>query len=277
MFFVVDVFFFCFIGKPSRVIHIRNIPNDSSESEVIQLGLPFGRVTNVLVLKGKNQAFLEMADEVCAAAMVACFNTNPPQVRGRTVYVQFSNHRELKIDQSHSVIVSINHFSIFSTVFIHICPLTTQSHRHKREKKHRNNLANVQNHFPLSQATLFCLLLFWFLLFVVVVLLSLLQLHWLRVFFFNFNFCLIAFLSFSTLFWCRQMRPLSSFVLCYPSQLYAIIQASLFDFSIFHCVCDYVQFFFYSLLQKQRFNRVDWHFLLFCTASMHHKVQTEMW
>lgn len=95
------------IGKPSRVIHIRNIPNDSTESEVVQLGLPFGRVTNVLVLKGKNQAFLEMADEVSAAAMVACFNSNPPQVRGRTVYVQFSNHRELKIDQSHSVIVSI--------------------------------------------------------------------------------------------------------------------------------------------------------------------------
>lgn len=52
-----------------------------------------------------------MLDEACAAAMVACFNTNPPQVRGRTVYVQFSNHRELKIDQSHSVIVSTNHFS----------------------------------------------------------------------------------------------------------------------------------------------------------------------
>lgn len=64
-------------------------------------------MTNVLVLKGKNQAFLEMADEVSAAAMVACFSTNPPQVRGRTVYVQFSNHRELKTDQSHSIAVSI--------------------------------------------------------------------------------------------------------------------------------------------------------------------------
>lgn len=96
-----------FLGKPSRVIHIRNIPNESSEAEVIQLGVPFGRVTNVLVLKGKNQAFLEMSDEVSAASMVACFNNNPPQVRGRTVYVQFSNHRELKTDQSHSIAVSI--------------------------------------------------------------------------------------------------------------------------------------------------------------------------
>lgn len=78
-------FLFPFPGKPSRVIHIRNIPNESSETEVIQLGVSFGRVTNVLVLKGKNQAFLEMADEVSAAAIVACFNNNPPQVRGRTL------------------------------------------------------------------------------------------------------------------------------------------------------------------------------------------------
>ncbi|KAH0550418.1 hypothetical protein KQX54_019253 [Cotesia glomerata] len=42
-------------GKPSRVIHIRNIASEVSESEIINLGMPFGRVTNVLVLKGKNQ------------------------------------------------------------------------------------------------------------------------------------------------------------------------------------------------------------------------------
>lgn len=95
-----------FAGKPSRVIHIRNIPNEASDAEVINLGLQFGRVTNVLVLKGKNQAFLEMADEISATAMVSVFNTTPPTVRGRTVYVQFSNHRELKTDQNHSITVS---------------------------------------------------------------------------------------------------------------------------------------------------------------------------
>ena len=50
-------------NAPSRVIHIRNIPNDVTEAEIIHLGIPFGRVTNVLVLKGKNQAFLEMDEE----------------------------------------------------------------------------------------------------------------------------------------------------------------------------------------------------------------------
>lgn len=40
---------------PSRVIHIRKLPGDVTEGEVISLGLPFGKVTNLLMLKGKNQ------------------------------------------------------------------------------------------------------------------------------------------------------------------------------------------------------------------------------
>ncbi|XP_032295340.2 polypyrimidine tract-binding protein 2 isoform X5 [Drosophila virilis] len=90
------------IAKASKVIHLRNIPNESGESDVVALGIPFGRVTNVLVLKGKNQAFIEMADEISATSMVSCYTVNPPQMRGRMVYVQFSNHRELKTDQSHN-------------------------------------------------------------------------------------------------------------------------------------------------------------------------------
>ncbi|KAL3267794.1 hypothetical protein HHI36_006923 [Cryptolaemus montrouzieri] len=94
------------VGKPSRVIHIRNIPNDVTEAEIIHLGIPFGRVTNVLVLKGKNQAFLEMGDEVSATTMVNYFSSCMAQLRGRAVYVQYSNHKELKTDQTHSNAVS---------------------------------------------------------------------------------------------------------------------------------------------------------------------------
>lgn len=42
-------------GVPSRVVHVRKLPNDVTEAEVISLGLPFGKVTNLLMLKGKNQ------------------------------------------------------------------------------------------------------------------------------------------------------------------------------------------------------------------------------
>jgi len=89
-------------NAPSRVIHIRNIPSDVSEAEIIHLGIPFGRVTNVLVLKGKNQAFLEMDDEASASNMVNYYTNCVAQLRDRSVYVQFSNHKELKTDQTHS-------------------------------------------------------------------------------------------------------------------------------------------------------------------------------
>ena len=88
--------------KPSKVIHIRNIPNDVTEAEIIHLGIPFGRVTNVLVLKGKNQAFLEMEEESSAVSMVNYFTNCVAQLRERSVYVQFSNHTTLKTDQTHS-------------------------------------------------------------------------------------------------------------------------------------------------------------------------------
>ncbi|KAL2737501.1 polypyrimidine tract-binding protein 1 isoform X4 [Vespula maculifrons] len=47
-------------------------------------------------------AFLEMADESAAATMVTYYASCIAQLRGRAVYVQFSNHRELKTDQAHS-------------------------------------------------------------------------------------------------------------------------------------------------------------------------------
>jgi hypothetical protein len=40
---------------PSRVVHIRSLPHEVAETDVVQLGMPFGKMTNVLVLKQKNQ------------------------------------------------------------------------------------------------------------------------------------------------------------------------------------------------------------------------------
>uniref|UniRef100_UPI00398F20CB polypyrimidine tract-binding protein 3 isoform X1 n=1 Tax=Pristiophorus japonicus TaxID=55135 RepID=UPI00398F20CB len=85
-------------SSPSRVLHIRKIPNEVSEAEVLSLGLPFGKVTNLLMLKGKNQAFLEMASEEAAVTMVNYYTTVTPHLRNQPIYIQYSNHRELKTD-----------------------------------------------------------------------------------------------------------------------------------------------------------------------------------
>lgn len=89
-------------SPPSKVCHIRSLPNDITDSDVVQLGIPFGRMSNVLLLKQKNQAFLEFEDESVAATFVNYYTKMPCNVRGRQVYVQFSKHNELKTDQAHS-------------------------------------------------------------------------------------------------------------------------------------------------------------------------------
>ncbi|KFP84163.1 Polypyrimidine tract-binding protein 1, partial [Acanthisitta chloris] len=93
-------------GLPSRVIHIRKLPSDVAEAEVISLGLPFGKVTNLLMLKGKNQAFIEMNTEEAASTMVNYYTTVTPVLRNQPIYIQFSNHKELKTDSSANQAVS---------------------------------------------------------------------------------------------------------------------------------------------------------------------------
>ncbi|XP_041085662.1 polypyrimidine tract-binding protein 1-like isoform X3 [Polyodon spathula] len=87
-------------GVPSRVIHVRKLPNDVNEAEVISLGLPFGKVTNLLMLKGKNQAFLEMNTEEAAQTMVSYYSSVTPVLRNHPIFIQYSNHKELKTDTS---------------------------------------------------------------------------------------------------------------------------------------------------------------------------------
>ncbi|CAM9258270.1 unnamed protein product, partial [Lampetra fluviatilis] len=85
---------------PSRVLHIRKLPEGVSEAEVISLALPFGRVSNILMLKGKNQAFLEMGSEEAAATAVNFYSSAPPMLREQPVFVQFSTYRQLTTDSS---------------------------------------------------------------------------------------------------------------------------------------------------------------------------------
>eukprot|EP00079_Xenopus_tropicalis_P034504 XP_017948275.1 PREDICTED: polypyrimidine tract-binding protein 1 isoform X3 [Xenopus tropicalis] len=88
------------VAVGSRVIHVRKLPGDVTEAEVISLGLPFGKVTNLLMLKGKNQAFLEMNTEEAANTMINYYTNVAPVLRSQPIYIQYSNHKELKTDNS---------------------------------------------------------------------------------------------------------------------------------------------------------------------------------
>lgn len=40
---------------PSRVLHVRNLPPDTSESEIMGLANKFGQVTNMILMRNKRQ------------------------------------------------------------------------------------------------------------------------------------------------------------------------------------------------------------------------------
>ncbi len=65
----------------SKVLHIRNLPDNVTEREIVAFGLQFGSVTNVLLLRSKNQAFIEMSDSNTASAMLNFCTTNPATIR----------------------------------------------------------------------------------------------------------------------------------------------------------------------------------------------------
>jgi polypyrimidine tract-binding protein 2 len=90
---------FRYTQPPSKVLHVRNLPWECSEEELIELCKPFGKVVNTKVNVGanQNQAFVEFADLNQAIAMVSYYasSSEPAQVRGKTVYLQYSNRQEI--------------------------------------------------------------------------------------------------------------------------------------------------------------------------------------
>lgn len=89
------------VEGPSRVIHIHRLPSDVTKREVLSLALPFGKVSNLLFLMRKNQAFMEMNTEEAANTMVNYYTWVTPVLRGQSVHVQFSRYKELKVSRSH--------------------------------------------------------------------------------------------------------------------------------------------------------------------------------
>uniref|UniRef100_A0A452Z733 RRM domain-containing protein n=1 Tax=Aegilops tauschii subsp. strangulata TaxID=200361 RepID=A0A452Z733_AEGTS len=88
------------MAEPSKVIHIRNVGHEITEADLLQLLQPFGSVSKLVMLRGKNQALLQMQDIHSSVSALQYYSGVQPSVRGRHVYMQFSSHQELTTDQS---------------------------------------------------------------------------------------------------------------------------------------------------------------------------------
>ncbi|KAJ3705769.1 hypothetical protein LUZ61_009474 [Rhynchospora tenuis] len=90
---------FRYTQTPSKVLHLRNMPWECTEEEVLPLCRPFGKVVNTMLNVGanRNQGFVEFAELNQAIQMVTYFasSSEPAQIRGKTVYIQYSNRQEI--------------------------------------------------------------------------------------------------------------------------------------------------------------------------------------
>ncbi|KAK8921552.1 hypothetical protein KSP39_PZI020206 [Platanthera zijinensis] len=95
---------FRYSQTPSKVLHLRNLPWECTEEELVELGKPFGKIVNTKSNVGanRNQAFVEFADLNQAISMVSYYasSSEPAQVRGKTVYIQYSNRQEIVNNKS---------------------------------------------------------------------------------------------------------------------------------------------------------------------------------
>ncbi|KAK7266411.1 hypothetical protein RIF29_19055 [Crotalaria pallida] len=95
---------FRYTQTPSKVLHLRNLPWECTDDELVELCNPFGKIVNTKCNVGtnRNQAFVEFADLNQAISMVSYYasSSEPAQVRGKTVYIQYSNRHEIVNNKS---------------------------------------------------------------------------------------------------------------------------------------------------------------------------------
>ncbi|KAF8399495.1 hypothetical protein HHK36_015361 [Tetracentron sinense] len=95
---------FRYTQTPSKVLHLRNLPWECIEEELVELCKPFGKIVNTKCNVGanRNQAFVEFVDLNQAISMVSYYasSSEPAQVRGKTVYIQYSNRQEIVNNKS---------------------------------------------------------------------------------------------------------------------------------------------------------------------------------
>ena len=98
------------IGEPSRVIHMRNVTPDVSQLSIQNLVSSFGRIRNIVMLRQKNQALVEMETLQSATQMVEFFkDPGYAEIDGRRVYLRYSLHNELtaSVHTSKTLLVSM--------------------------------------------------------------------------------------------------------------------------------------------------------------------------
>ncbi|XP_076841249.1 RNA-binding protein 20 isoform X2 [Brachyhypopomus gauderio] len=127
---------------PGRVVHICNLPEGScTENDVINLGLPFGKVTNYILMRSTHQAFLEMAYMEGAQAMVQYYQLQPATINDQKLLIRMSKrYKELQLKKPGKDVDSI------------IQDINSQREREEQQEMDRYILERARSRSPISRS-----------------------------------------------------------------------------------------------------------------------------
>ncbi|KAH3764210.1 polypyrimidine tract-binding protein 3 [Pelomyxa schiedti] len=100
-----------FEKSPSRVVHVRNVPTDTTQEELLSIFTPFGAVEKVVLMKAKKQAMVQMRDLTAAINFVSHSTTSQLRLGGRNVYAGFSIHGELSAESTSNRILLVTFYN----------------------------------------------------------------------------------------------------------------------------------------------------------------------
>jgi hypothetical protein len=83
------------VMAPSKVLHVRGLPQQCVEAELVAVVAPHAVVVKTLVLGNKGQAFLELADVQQATAVIQNFQYVQQSIRGKHIYFEYSDRVEV--------------------------------------------------------------------------------------------------------------------------------------------------------------------------------------
>ncbi|KAJ0033189.1 hypothetical protein NQD34_000296 [Periophthalmus magnuspinnatus] len=129
-------------GTVGRVVHICNLPEGScTENDVINLGLPFGKVTNYILMRSTHQAFLEMAYVEAALAMVQYYQLTPAMINNQKLLIRMSKrYNELQLKKPGKDVETIIH------------DITSQREREETQEQEHYLPGRARSRSPISRS-----------------------------------------------------------------------------------------------------------------------------
>lgn len=89
--------------QPTKVVSLRNIPNDITDLQIVLMALEFGDIINLLYIKAKGQALIEFATINEANSMIQHFRSQlTEQSLLKTIEAAHSSYQQLTIDSNRS-------------------------------------------------------------------------------------------------------------------------------------------------------------------------------